>query len=168
MNLNAFRNISYGLYVISTWDEGRPTGCTANSAMQITSDPATIAISINRSNYTNECIQKSGKFAISVLSEKTNPSIIGTFGFQSGREVNKFDSVAHEIKGFMPVVSDACAYITCDVIDKMETETHTVFLGKVTDCDVLKNDDPMIYAYYHKVIKGKSPKAAPTYIPDEE
>jgi len=168
MNQNAFRNISYGVYVISTWDEGRPTGCTANSAMQITSDPATIAISINHSNYTNECIQKSGKFAISVLSEKSDPSIIGTFGFQSGREVNKFDNVSYQVKGYMPVVSDSCAYITCDVINKMETETHTVFLGKVTDCDILSSDDPMTYAYYHKVIKGKSPKAAPTYLPDEE
>lgn len=168
MNQNAFRNISYGVYVISTWDEGRPTGCTANSAMQITSDPATIAISINHSNYTNECISKSGKFAISILSEKSDPSIIGTFGFQSGRDVNKFDKVAYQVKGFMPVVADACAYITCDVIDKMETETHTVFLGKVTDCDILSSDDPMTYAYYHKVIKGKSPKAAPTYLPDED
>ncbi len=168
MNQNAFRNISYGVYVISTWDEGRPTGCTANSAMQITSDPATIAISINHSNYTNECISKSGKFAVSVLGEKSDPSIIGTFGFQSGRDVNKFDNVPYQVKGFMPVVADSCAYITCDVIDKMETETHTVFLGKVTDCDILSSDDPMTYAYYHKVIKGKSPKAAPTYLPDEE
>ncbi len=168
MNSNAFRSLSYGVYIISTWDEGRPTGCTANSAMQITSEPATIAISINHTNYTNQCIQKAGKFAISILGENSEPSIIGTFGFQSGKEVNKFDSVAYALKGYMPVVTDACAYITCDVIDKMETDTHTVFLGRVTDCDVLKQDDAMTYAYYHKVIKGKSPKAAPTYLPDEE
>ena len=61
MNKNAFRNFSYGVYIISTWDEGRPTGCIANSAMQITSDPATIAISINHDNYTNKCINKSKK-----------------------------------------------------------------------------------------------------------
>ena len=168
MNKNAFRNLSYGVYVISTWDQGRPTGCTANSAMQITSEPATIAVSINKSNYTNQCIRDTGKFAISILGEHSEPSIIGTFGFQSGREVNKFDSVAHEVKGYLPVVKDACSYIVCEVVDKMETETHTVFLGKVTDCDVLKEDDPMTYAYYHKVVKGKSPKTAPTYLPEEE
>lgn len=67
MNKNAFRKLSYGVYVVSTWDNGRATGCTANSAMQITSDPATIAVSINHDNYTNECIQNSGKFAISIL-----------------------------------------------------------------------------------------------------
>jgi len=64
----------------------------------------------------------------------------------------------------MPVVADACAYVVCEVIDKMETDTHTVFLGKVLDADMLKDDTAMTYAYYHNVIKGKSPKNAPTYI----
>ena len=167
MNKNAFRQLSYGVYVISTWDAGRPTGCTANSAMQITSEPATIAVSINHDNYTNKCIQDSGRFAISILGENSDPGIIGVFGFKSGRDHNKFDEVESVIKGYMPVVADACAYITCEVIDKMETSTHTVFLGKVLDADVLKKDDAMTYAYYHNVIKGKSPKAAPTYIPEE-
>lgn len=168
MNPNAFRKLSYGVYVISTWDNGRPTGCTANSAMQITSDPATIAISINHNNYTNKCIAENGHFAISVLSEESDPSIIGTFGFQSGENVNKFDSVAYEIKGNMPVVKDACAFISCEVIDKMETATHTVFLGKVLDADQMSAQEAMTYAYYHKVVKGKSPKNAPTYIPEED
>lgn len=166
MNANAFRNLSYGVYVISAWDNGRPTGCTANSAMQITAEPATIAISINHSNYTNRCIAETGKFALSVLGEQSDPAIIGTFGFQSGKDVNKFDSVPYELRGFMPVVKNACAYMTCDVIDKLETDTHTVFLGKVMDCDILSTDTPMTYAYYHNVIKGKSPKAAPTYLPE--
>lgn len=164
MNKNAFRQLSYGVYVVSTWDEGRATGCTANSAMQITSDPATIAISINHDNYTNQCIQNTGKFAISILGENSSPSVIGTFGFKSGRDNNKFDEVDSEVRGFMPVVSDACAYIVCEVIDKLETSTHTVFLGKVLDADMLKQDTPMTYAYYHNVVKGKSPKNAPTYI----
>ena len=167
MNKGAFHKLSYGVYVVSAWDQGRPTGCTANSAMQITSEPATIAVSINHNNYTNKCIQDTGKFAISILSEQSDPSIIGTFGFQSGETVNKFDSVAYELKGYMPVVKDACAYIVCDVIDKMETSTHTVFLGKVADADIFNQEDPMTYAYYHKVVKGKSPKNAPTYIAEE-
>ncbi len=168
MNKNAFRNMSYGVYVISTWDNGRPTGCTANSAMQITSDPATIAISINHDNYTNQCIESTGKFAISILAENSDPSIIGTFGFQSGKTVNKFDSVKYEIKGNMPIVVEGCSYITCEVINKMETDTHTIFLGKVVDADVISKEEPMTYFYYHKVVKGKSPKNAPTYIAEEE
>ena len=167
MNKNAFRQLSYGVYVVSTWDNGRPTGCTANSAMQITSEPATIAVSINHDNYTNKCIQESGRFAISILGENSAPSTIGVFGFKSGRDHNKFDEVEMAVKGYMPVIADACAYITCEVVDKMETSTHTVFLGKVLDADILKEDDPMTYAYYHNVIKGKSPKNAPTYIAEE-
>lgn len=167
MNKSAFHQLSYGVYVVSTWDNGRPTGCTANSAMQITSEPATIAVSINHDNYTNQCIQENGKFAISILGEKTDPSIIGGFGFRSGRDCNKFDGVEQVLKGYLPVIADACAYVVCEVIDKMETSTHTVFLGKVTDADILKTDTPMTYAYYHNVIKGKSPKNAPTYIGEE-
>lgn len=167
MNNNVFRNLSYGVYVISTWDNGRATGCTANSAMQITSSPATIAISINHNNHTNACIKDTGRFAISILSEKSDPMIIGTFGFYSGKEKNKFDEVENKIFANMPVVSDACGYIVCEVIDTMETETHTVFLGKVLDGDVNGKDTPMTYAYYHNVVKGKSPKNAPTYIAEE-
>lgn len=163
MNKSALYQLSYGVYVVSTWDKGRATGCTANSAMQITSSPATIAVSINHDNYTNQCIQDTGKFAVSVLGENTDPAVIGTFGFYSGKDMNKFDRVEPVIKSFLPVVPDACAYIVCEVIDKMETSSHTVFLGKVVDADVLKQDKPMTYAYYHNVIKGKSPKNAPTY-----
>lgn len=168
MNPNAFRKLSYGVYVISSWDEGRPTGCTVNSVMQITSEPATVAVSINHDNYTNGCISRSGRFAVSVLSETSDPSIIGTFGFQSGKTVNKFDSVEYEQKANLPVVKDSCAWIVCEVIDRMETATHTVFLGKVVDADEQGAGEPMTYAYYHKVIRGKSPKNAPTYLPEEE
>lgn len=164
MNNNAFYQLSYGVYIVTTWDKGRATGCTANSAMQITSEPATFAVSINHDNYTNQCIADSGKFAISILGEHSDPSIIGTFGFRSGKDCDKFENVDQVIKGYMPVVADACAYIVCEVIDKLETDTHTIFLGRALDADVLKQDDVMTYAYYHKVIKGKTAKNAPTYI----
>lgn len=168
MNTNIFRKLSYGVYVISTWDNGRPTGCTANSAMQITSSPATIAVSVNHDNYTNHCIAETGKFAVSILSEESDPSIIGTFGFWSGKDTDKFDKVQYSVKDFMPVIDDSCGYIVCNVIDRMETATHTVFLGEVTGGEVFADREAMTYAYYHKVVKGKSPKNAPTYIPEEE
>ena len=168
INKNAFRNMSYGVYVVSTLDGERPTGCVANSAMQITSEPATIAVSINHDNYTNACIKKTEKFAISILTEQSDSGLIGTFGFQSGKDVNKFDGVEAVVKEGISVVADACSYLVCKVIDKMETATHTVFLGEVIAADVLKEEEPMTYAYYHKVVKGKSPKNAPTYIAEEE
>jgi flavin reductase (DIM6/NTAB) family NADH-FMN oxidoreductase RutF/rubredoxin len=169
VNANVFRNISYGVYIITSMDGERPTGCTANSVMQVTSSPATIAISINHNNFTNRCIRKEKKFAISILSETSDPSIIGIFGFKSGKNTNKFEGVAYEMKENLPVIKDSCGYIICNVIDKMETETHTVFLGEVIDGDIFNDSGQvMTYAYYHKVIKGKSPKNAPTYLPDED
>lgn len=167
MNKNAFRSLSYGVYIVSTLDENRPTGCVANSIMQITSQPATIAVSMNHDNFTNSCIEKSGMFAVSVLGQNADPGLIGKFGFQSGKEVNKFDGINAQVKEGISIISDACSYIVCKVIDKMETATHTVFLGEVIDADVLSNEDAMTYAYYHKVVKGKSPKNAPTYIEEE-
>ena len=163
INKNAFRNLSYGVYVVSTLDGERPTGCVANSAMQITSEPATIAVSINHDNYTNACIEKTGKFAISILTEQSDPGLIGTFGFQSGKDVNKFDGVEAVVQEGISVVADACSYLVCKVINKMETATHTVFLGEVIAADVLKDEEAMTYAYYHKVVKGSTPKNAPTY-----
>ncbi len=167
MNQNAFWNLSYGVYIISVWDGERPTGCTANCVMQITAEPPTIAVSIHHDNYTHQCINKTGKFAISILSYNSDPSIIGTFGFQSGKEINKFDLVRFEKLAEMPIVKDGCAYITCEVINQMETDTHTVFLGNVLDADILSNEEPMTYSYYHKVLKGKSSQNAPTYIADD-
>ncbi|MEG1426304.1 MAG: flavin reductase, partial [Oscillospiraceae bacterium] len=103
----------------------------------------------------------------SVLSENCDPRVIGTFGFSSGRDTDKFDTVTYQWVNGLPVVSDSCGHFICKVVDKLSTATHTVFLGEVIDCDILKSEPPMSYAYYHKVIKGRAPKNAPTYIPDE-
>ena len=167
MNKHVFRNFSYGVYLVATLDGTRPTGCIANSIMQITSSPATIAVSMNHDNFTNSCIEASGRFSVSILSESSNPEMIGQFGFQSGKEVNKFDSVSYETIDGLPIVTDACGYVTCKVIDKLETSTHTVFLGEVIEGDILKEEPAMTYAYYHHVVKGKSPKNAPTYLGEE-
>ena len=86
------------------------------------------------------------------------------FGFQSGREIDKFEGVKTEKVNGLDVVADSTGYIVCDVDDILETETHTVFLGKITDCGLLKDEPVMTYEYYHRVKKGKSPKTAPTYI----
>lgn len=168
MNKNVFRNLSYGVYVVSTLDGERNTGCVANSIMQITSSPATIAVSMNHDNYTNSCIQSTGKFAVSILSEASASSLIGQFGFQSGKDVDKFDGIDFSVKEGLPVLNDCCGYIVCKVIDKMETSTHTVFLGEVIDGDTMGSAPAMTYAYYHNVVKGKSPKNAPTYIAEED
>ncbi|GAA6492055.1 MAG TPA: flavin reductase [Candidatus Bariatricus faecipullorum] len=168
MNTAVFRNMSYGVYIVGTMDGDRPTGCTANSIMQITSSPATIAASINHDNYTNGCIKKTGLFSFSILAENSRSDLIGTFGFQSGKDTDKFQDVDYEMAEGVPVVKDSCGYVVCRVIDTMETSTHTVFLGEVIAAETYPASAPeMTYSYYHKVIKGKSPKNAPTYLPEE-
>lgn len=169
MNTSIFRNMSYGVYVVTALDQRRPVGCIANSIMQITSSPATVAVSINHDNYTNSCIAKDGRFAFSILSEESDPTIIGTFGFQSSKNTDKFAAIPFVQKLGLPVISDSCGYVVCNVINTMETATHTVFLGEVVDADVFHSPAPaMTYAYYHNVIKGKSPKNAPTYLQEEK
>ena len=169
MNTKIFRNMSYGVYIVGTMDGARPTGCVANSIMQITSSPATIAASINHDNYTNQCIEKSGYFSFSILAEDSPAELIGTFGFQAGRDADKFQGVDYEMVENVPVLKKTCGYVVCKVIGKMETTTHTVFLGEVIAAETYAGAAPeMTYGYYHKVVKGKSPKNAPTYIPEED
>ena len=163
MNSNIVRKLSYGVYIITTWSEGKPVGCIANSTMQVTSEPATFAVSINHDNFTHECIEECGYFAITILSENVNPRLIGKFGFFSGRDKDKFEGVPYTVREKLPIPDEGCAYLVCKVVNKMDTSTHTVFLGEVIDADLLKSETPMTYAYYHKVIKGKAPKTAPTY-----
>ena len=165
MNPNVFRNISYGVYIIGTMDDDRRTGCVVNSVMQITSSPATIALSMNHDNYTHSCIEKTNKFSISILSVDVDPQIIGKFGYYSGKDTNKYEHISYDMKEDIPILKDSCGYLVCNVINKVETTTHTVYIAEVLDGDVLKNEIPMTYSYYHKVIKGSSPKNAPTYLP---
>lgn len=169
MNTKIFRDMSYGVYVTTTLDGDRPVGCITNSIMQITSQPATIAVSVNHDNYTNGCIEKTGKFAFSILSVDSDPGLIGTFGFHSSADTDKFKDTDWEMAEGLPVIKDSCGYVVCRVIDKMETSTHTVFLGEVIGAESYDTGkEAMTYAYYHKVVKGKSPKNAPTYLPEEE
>lgn len=165
MDPTAFYKLSYGVYLCTSWDEGRPVGCVANSAMQITSEPATIAVSINRLNYTHRCIEDCGYFAISVLGEKCDPKLIGTFGFRSSRDFDKFAGIPYKVRR-LPI-PDGVAYFVCKVVSKLETATHTVFLGEVLEAENLDPDRPMTYEYYHRVLKGKTAPNAPTFNPAE-
>ena len=163
MNKSALFNLSYGVYVITVWAEGKPTGCVANACIQVTSEPPKLIISLNKSCYTNKCVKETGMFAVNVLGENVDSSVITEFGFASGSEFNKFENRDYIIKENLPVLKDSVACITCKVLDEKETDTHTIFLAQVTDADNLKTDTPMTYSYYHKVLKGKNNIKAPTY-----
>ena len=166
MDPKVFHKVSYGLYIVTSRDGGKVNGQIANTVFQIASEPPTFAVSINKQNLTHQFIEKSRVFAVSVLSRDTPLSFIGQFGFKSGRDIDKFSGVAYrQGKSGAPVVTDnTVAYLEAEVINRMDCGTHTVFLGRVTEAEALKDTEPMTYAYYHEVKRGTAPKTAPTYI----
>lgn len=164
MNRKALHKLSYGVYVVTASENGKHYGCVANSAMQITSSPASVAVSINHDNATHDGIMASGKFAITILPTDTEPALIGGFGYRSSRDVDKFEAVDYTMQDGMPIPKNGMAWITCRVTQQMDAGSHTIFLGEVIDCDLVREDAiPMTYQYYHAVLKGKSPKNAPTF-----
>lgn len=167
MDKKVLKNLSYGMYLVSTKDE-KEVGCIANSIMQITSTPATIAISINHENYTNKIIKKVKKFGVSILDEQTESNIIGTFGYHSSKEIDKYENIEIEYLEKMPILKKCCGAFVCKVIEMVETSTHTIFIGEMINAKEKEKTNPMTYRYYHEVLKGKSPKKAPTYIEEKE
>jgi len=165
MDVTALFKLSYGLYIIGTKDGERNVGCVVNTVTQSTSKPVTLTICVHKDNYTNACIEKSGQFSVSILSEQTPKSIFGVFGFQSGRDLDKFAEVPFALtpSGLPYINEHAAGYLQCRVIGSVDNFTHTVFIAEVEEAENLFPEPPMTYAYYHKVIKGKTAKNAPTY-----
>lgn len=165
MDKKPFHKIPYGLYVVSSKNGKKTNGQIANALFQVTSEPPTIAVSINKQNLTHEYITKSKVFTVSILDKKTQLPLIGTFGFKSGRDIDKFKNVHFKLGTTQaPIVMDnTLAYLEAHVIDKIDVGTHTIFIGKITDAAVLSEEPAMTYEYYHEVKGGYSPKTAPTY-----
>ena len=163
MDKKVLRNLSYGVYVVTSRDKDKNVGCIANSIMQVTSNPSVIAVSINHDNYTNKVIKENNKFGVSILKETTDVKIIGTFGYKSSKDNDKFDGINFKEISEIPVLENTCGYMVCKVIDTMETSTHTIFLGEVIEADDYSTENAMTYKYYHENLKGSSPKNAPTY-----
>jgi len=170
MDVKALWLCSYGLYVVSSKKGDRLNGQIANTVFQVTAEPPTIAVSINRSNLTHEYISASKVFSASIISTETPMTFIGKWGFKSGRDTAKFEGTEYKIgKTGAPLVMDySLAFIEAEVVNSLDVGTHTIFIGKVVDCGVLKEGEPMTYAYYHQVKKGKTPPKAATYIGPEK
>ena len=145
MDKKVLRNLSYGVYVVTSKDIDKNVGCIANSIMQVTSNPSVIAVSINHDNYTNKVIKENNKFGVSILKETTDAKIIGTFGFKSSKDTDKFDGINFKEISEIPVLENTCGYMVCKVIDTMETSTHTIFLGEVIEADDYSTENAMTY-----------------------
>jgi flavin reductase (DIM6/NTAB) family NADH-FMN oxidoreductase RutF/rubredoxin len=166
MDIQSFFKITYGLFIVSSHDGEKMNGHISNTVFQVTADPARFTVATNKDNLTTDLIRKSKVFSVSILQQDVDLQFLGPWGFESGRKINKFDNANYKIgKSGAPIVLDkTVAYIDCVVDQEIDTGTHILFIGKAIDAEVLDPlSRPLTYTYYRDVIKGLSPKNAPTY-----
>ncbi len=158
---NAMFKLSYGLFVLSAQDNGRDNGCIINTVTQVTNTPLRISVAVNKANLTHDMILHSGKFNVSVLSTDAPFALFERFGFQSGREADKWDGVAEArtANGLRYLTDAANAVISAQVISVQDMGTHSVFMAEVTEAKVLASTPSMTYQYYFDHVK---PKPLPT------
>ncbi|MGV8042393.1 MAG: flavin reductase [Thermoanaerobaculaceae bacterium] len=163
----ALWTISYGMYVVTARAGGRANGQIANTVVQVTAEPPRLAVAINKENLTHRLIREGGWFGVSVLDEATPMELIGLLGFKSGREVDKLAQVGVQEGAHVPLVTDhAISVAEARVLQELDTGTHTVFVGELESAEVLSPAPPLTYAGYH-ARRGRAPKNAPTYQPEE-
>ena len=161
MDKKAMFKLSYGLFVITANRDGKDNGCITNTAVQVTSEPNRISVAINKGNYTHDMIKETGLFTVSVISEDASFDIFKHFGFQSGRDVDKFADYAdckRADNGTMIITKGTNAYISGKVCQSVDLGSHTLFIADVTDLDILSEVPSATYTYYQDNIKPK-PKA---------
>ena len=157
MDNSALFKLSYGLFVLTAQQNGKDNGCIINTAMQITDDPKRIAIAVNKQNLTHDMILESGMFNLSVLAEDAVFWVFEHYGFQSGRNVDKFANIpeARTANGIRYVEGCSNAVISGKVISATDCGTHTLFLADVTDAKILSDTPSMTYQYYFDHVKPK-------------
>lgn len=159
MDSKALYSLSYGLYLLSVKDENGDNACIINTAVQIGSDPCRISVSVIRENYTAEILQKTKEFTISTISEEADFALFQRFGMQSGREHNKFEGfedVKRAENGLFYLTKAANAFLSVRVDSVQDLGSHLLFIGTVTEGEVLSEAPSATYAFYHKNIKPKS------------
>ena len=158
----AMYKLTYGLFVLTTKDEkGKDNGCIVNTVMMLTDNPKRITVFVNKSNYTEETIRKTGGFNACVLTESAPFSTFEQFGFQSGKNVDKTAGKAYPRteNGIIYIPENVNAVISAKVIDAHDYGTHTLFVAEVTEAAKLSDEKSVTYEYYQNNIKPK-PKAA--------
>lgn len=167
LDLKALFTLNYGLYIVSSISsDGKINGLIANSVAQITAEPVRIAVTLNKESLTHEYVQQSGLICVQPLTEKASLIFIGNFGFRTGRNFDKFAKIAHRLnKEGLPIVSEnTAAYLILRVNNSIDLDTHTMFICSLEEAEMLDEKcPPMTYDFYHKELKGKTPKGAVTY-----
>ena len=167
MDLQAFFTMSYGLYVVSSVFDGKQNGCIVNTVTQVTAEPPKVSVAVHKQNLTAELIEKSGVFNAVPLTEDASMQMIGLFGFREGRSMEKYANISFDTdsNGICYPTQSAAALFSCKVIDRLDLDTHLLFVGEAIEAKRLSDLPVMTYAYYHAVKKGKTPPKASSYIP---
>lgn len=170
MKYRAFHTLSYGLYIVTTESEGKKYGYIGNTVFQVTSEPPQLVISSHKNNFTTQKILDSGKFAVSVLHNEVNTSLIGIFGFTSGAEMDKFENIntISAVTGAPIVVVSSVAWFDCKVVNTFDVGTHILIMGEVVDSDIISGEEPLTYDYYREKYRMLSPQNAPTFVAREK
>lgn len=159
----ALFTLSYGLYVLTAREGDRDLGCIVNTVTQLTENPTRIAVSVNKQNFTNEVIQRTGVFNVSVLTEAALMDLFRHFGFQSGRDVDKFAGRTDPVSenGLRYISGPANALISGKVEQAIDCGTHMLYIALVTEARKLSDAPSMTYAYYFANVKPRpQPKPA--------
>jgi len=157
MDKNALFKLSYGLFVLTAKQDGKDNGCIINTVQQVTSDPMRISVTVNKENLTHDMVLSAGEFNVSVLTEDAVFWIFQHYGFQSGRDVDKFANLpeARTANGIRYVEGCTNAVLSGKVIQTVDCGTHTLFIADVTEAKVLDNAPSVTYQYYFDHIKPK-------------
>lgn len=161
MDVNALFNIGYGLYVLTSNYENKDNGCIVNTVVQVTNEPLRIAVIVNKKNYTHELILNSCVFNLSVLTVDTPFKVIEHFGFQSGKDVDKFADCNQKYRtknNVLYIPKYINSYISCHVSSHIDLNTHTMFFADVIDAKVLSDKESLTYSYYQQHIKPQPQK----------
>ncbi len=160
IDMSAMFKLSYGLFVLTAKDGDKDNGCIINTVTQITSAPLTITIAVNKSNYTHDMILKTKAFNVSVLSEDANFEVFKHFGFQSGKDTDKFSNmtITRSDNGITYIPFMTNAYMSAKVVDTVDFSTHTLFIAEITETKVLSDEKSMTYQYYFDNVKPKPQK----------
>lgn len=160
MDSQVMNNLSYGLFVLTAKDGDKDNGCIINTAAQVTTTPNRIIVTVNKDNLTHDMIVDTGEFNVSILDESASFDTFKQFGFQSGRDVDKFLEVsfARAQNGIVYLTKQCNGYISGKVVESKDLGTHTMFIAEVTDGGILSDKPSATYAFYHANIK---PSAKP-------
>lgn len=154
-------NIGYGLYVLTASEGEKDNGCIINTVMQVTSDPLQIAIAVNKKNYTNEMIQRTKKFNISILTESAKFEVFEHFGFHSGRDTDKFADFVDTKRspnGVLYITQNTNSYMSAYVKQEIDLGSHTLFIAQLVAAETLSEEPTVTYTYYQNNIKPKPQK----------